>query len=149
MNVKEFLEIVKQQAWYNAFKAHVSDQKMERLAKAAIVCTDYDTFIRNAFVWADTKEGMQFWYDAAQDFNDVMTRKIEGPQKFEFVPTEKCIAVAELPKGKTFTPEQIIAFMTLFSDKLECEGLPIKSVKRIGNTLYAYADGDGWECVEK
>ena len=70
MNIKRALRIAQEQPWFESFKkntiSRVGDFELflSKMSKEVFA----NTFIDHPFIWANTKEGPEYWSDVCDDF---------------------------------------------------------------------------------
>lgn len=70
MNIKRALRIAQEQPWFESFKkntiSRIGDFELflSKMSKEVFA----NTFIDHPFIWANTKEGPEYWNDVCDDF---------------------------------------------------------------------------------
>lgn len=67
MDIKTLLSIAKQRLWWDRFARKTKKRSITQLAQDAIKDNSYMNFISMAFVWSESEEGYDYWYEAARD----------------------------------------------------------------------------------
>lgn len=88
MDIETLLSIAKQQLWWDRFARKTKRRSITQLAQDAIKGNNYMEFISMAFVWSESEEGFDYWYEAARDLikavkdyeKSIPTFKMEEPK---------------------------------------------------------------------
>lgn len=67
MDIETLLSIAKQQLWWDRFARKTKKRSITQLAQDAIKSNSYINFVSNAFIWSETEEGDDYWFEAARD----------------------------------------------------------------------------------
>lgn len=70
MNIKRALRIAQEQPWFNYFKKNVISNcgDFEMFLSKMSEDPFASNFISHPFIWANTKEGQEYWSDVCDDF---------------------------------------------------------------------------------
>lgn len=134
MNIKRALRIAKEQPWFKSFEEHVISERgnFESYVKLASK-NNYtpNSFIRGAFSWSKTKEGLEYWKNICKDFDKKYqdkSVKIFVKEAYAKVPVAKLIN-ANASEGPRFI--SVLKDTGISFDYVESEGQDLIAYKSL------------------